>query len=143
MGEAMTVTFVEARNEMLTVFKDAWDTTGFDAYYEGIHEDLTDQTEPWARVVLRHFGGRQASLAEFSGVARWERTGQIFVQVFTPMGEGLTRNLTLCKTVVDAYEGTRTAGGVWFRNIRPTEIGPDGQWFQTNVTIDFEYDEIK
>lgn len=41
-----------------------------------------------------------------------------------------------------AFEG-KHVGDVWFRNARIEEIGVDGAWFQTNVTVDFMYDEIR
>jgi hypothetical protein len=32
---------------------------------------------------------------------------------------------------------------VWFRNASAREVGPDRAWYQFNVTVDFEYDEVK
>ena len=139
----MTATFEEARQEILTTFKTAWDTTGHPAYYENIREDLTSSVEPWARVTLRHVTGRNASITGGIGNQRFERTGNLMVQVFVPTGEGLTEGLTLAKVVADAFEGVSTASGVWFRNTRVNEIGSEGSWFQINVIVDFLYDEVK
>jgi hypothetical protein len=88
-------------------------------------------------------GGNQASLANDGGRRRWERTGLVTVQIFVPAGEGLSEAYSLAKTVADAYEGTTTASGVWFRNVRVNEVGADGAWFQVNALIEFIYDEIK
>lgn len=139
----MAATFEEARQEILTTFKTAWDTTGHPAYYENIREDLTSSVEPWARVTLRHVTGNNVSLTGSLGLQRFERTGNLTVQVFVPMGEGLTEGLTLAKVIADAFEGVSTTSGVWFRNTRVNEIGPDGSWFQINVIVDFLYDEVK
>lgn len=139
----MTATYLEARDDILGIFDVAWATTGFEAAYENIREDLVLGVTPWARATLRHGAGRNSSLTGGIGNQRFERTGNLIVQVFVPTGEGLTEGLTLAKVVSDAFEGVSTTSGVWFRNVTINEIGPDGQWFQINVLIDFIYDEVK
>jgi hypothetical protein len=70
----------------------------------------------------------------------------VIVQVFAPLtaGEGLTQAEALAIIARDAFEGkTAGAGQVWFRNVAINEIGPDGPWFQINVSADFLYDETK
>lgn len=139
----MSATFEQARDEMLAVFKAAWDTTGHYAAYPDRPEEKPKGADPWARVTVRHAVGEQGSLANHEGRRRWERRGTLFVQIFTPSGEGLSRSDTLAKIVVDALEGKSTPRGVWFRNTRINEVGPDGDWYQVNVLADFIYDEVK
>ena len=138
----MPATFQQANTEILTVFKTAWDTTGWVAIYENVAGEIPD-SEPWARVAVRHVTGQQATLTDRTGLTRYDREGTIAVQIFVPTGEGLTRSYQLSKIVADAYEGQATPSNVWFRDVRINEIGPDGSWFQTNVLIDFMYDEQK
>ena len=59
------------------------------------------------------------------------------------MGEGTQRSYDLAKVISDALEGTTTARGVWFRNVRLKEIGSDTPWFQVNINSDFYYEELK
>ena len=140
----MTATYNQAVDDILDVFKTAWDTTTWKALYPNVGGSLPDdETDPWARVTLQHTDGGQASLTGGLGTTRWGRTGILTVQIFVPTGEGLSEARSLAKIVTDGFEGTSTTNGVWFRNARINEVGPDGDWFQTNVLIDFIYDEVK
>jgi hypothetical protein len=67
----------------------------------------------------------------------------VTVQVFVPNGQGVTLADRLCKIAAEAFEGRHTPGGVWFRNVRMREVGPDGPWVQHNVVAEFTYDELK
>ena len=140
----MTGTLNQANIDILTLFKTAWDTTGFIALYENVAGEPPATPSPWARITLRHSGGGQGSLSGALGTKRWDRNGVLIVQVFVPNGEGLSQAYSLAKIVLDAYEGVSSPlRGVWFRNARINEVGPDGEWFQVNALIDFTYDEIK
>lgn len=139
----MSATYAEAVDSILGLFKTAWDVPGHVALYENIAGDVPSGVAPWARVSLRHLAGNNSSLSGALGVQRYDRAGLLTVQIFVPVGEGLSEAHTLAKIVTDAYEGVATTNGVWFRNSRVNEIGPDGDWFQINVIIDFIYDEIK
>jgi hypothetical protein len=139
----MSLTYSQARDEMLALIKTAWDTTTFPMLWQDKPEEKPPTRTPWARTTLRHTGGGQASLVSFNGVSRFNREGIITVQVFTPSGEGLSRGYNLCKVISDVFEGAVTAGGVWFTNTTLTEVGQDGDWFQINVNTDFNYDELK
>lgn len=139
----MTATFEQAVDEIFTVFKDAWDTTGFVALYPNTNQQPPTGTTPWARASLVHTTGGQATLANHNGQRRYERVGIFTAQIFVPIGEGLSRGNALAKIVADAYEGTATPSQIWFRDVRKTEVGPDGSWYQINVTASFTYDEVK
>ena len=109
----------------------------------GIKPVSGSPASPWIRAIVRHTSGGQASLANFNGVSRYKRSGIFTVQVFTPAGDGLSLSDSLVSVIVNAFEGKSTADGVWFRRIRINEIGQDGIWYQTNVLINFEYEEVK
>lgn len=139
----MTATYEESYDDILTVFKTAWDTTGFTAQYENLKfRKPTDET-PWARVVIRHATGQQDSLSGGGSGTLFNRTGVMIASIFVPAGEGLQRAMQLAKIVANAYEGTTTPRQVWFRNVRTNEVGPSDGWFQVNVLVDFTYDEVK
>lgn len=141
----MSLTYTEAYDEMLAAFKAAWDTTGYNAIYEDVASDgPPTSTEPWARVTIRHSpAGGQVSLSSDTGTRIFSRSGIIIVSVFTPVGDGLSLAHSLGKIVADAFDGVSTPGRVLFRDVGLNEIGPDGDFFQTNVTAAFEYDEVK
>jgi len=143
----MSLTRKQAIDEICTVFKTAWDTTGHGARvkYQNVGETSTPPSgqDPWARVVIRHSTSGQVSLAGAVGTRRFSRTGLITVQIMEVVGQGLSAATDLPKIVQDAFEGVSTPGGVWFRDVAINEVGPDGDFFQTNVVAYFEYDEIK
>ena len=135
-----SLTFREARNEILTIFNGVWTE-------EVRWEDVSDETKlpdgAWARPTVRHTLGQQGSLSGGLSTTRWEREGILAIQIFVPRGRGLSEGYDLAKVVADAYEGAQTPGGVWFRDVTVNEIGTDGSFVQVNVTMTFTYDEIK
>jgi len=139
----MSLTFSDAVDQIMDLFKTAWDTTGFPAYYEDVRQQRDSSEDPWSTTTLRHASGQQMTLGTATGTSRFAREGLLIVQIFTPAGKGLQEAYNLAKVVVDAYEGSTTPGGVWFRNVRLNEIGRDGRFFQMNVLVEFLYDELK
>lgn len=140
----MTASYGTAVDDILTVFKTAWDTTGYVALYENIGGTLpSGNSDPWARLTVRHNAGNLVSLTGGLSTQRYVREGTLFVQIFVPSGESLSEAYSLAELVSTAYEGETTPNGVWFKNVRVNEVGPDGHWFQVNLLIDFTYDEIK
>jgi hypothetical protein len=147
----MPATPEQARDAILDLFKTAWDTgsaplnggvavpvvwTNIDP---GAHQP---KDSPWARITVRHSGGGQSTLAEPLD-QRNELSGTVFVQIFTPVGiRGQTLADRLGKIALETFEGA-TAGAVWFRRVQLREVGPDGPWYQINVSADFAYDQVK
>jgi len=143
----MSLTRREAINEILGLFQTAWDAVqnpDLVKYDNVVNDDVPPATQvPWARVALRHTTAEQASLSGASGTRRFERKGILTIQIFEPPGKGLSGATDLPKIIQDAYEGVETANGAWFRDVVVNEIGPDGDFYQTNIVALFEYDEIK
>lgn len=135
--------FEDATNEIIKFFDDAW---GSDrkALYPNVTEEIPTGQEEWARLNIQFTSGRQVTMGGI-GCRRFRRLGIVFVQVFSPkLGEGLSDINALAKIVSDAFEGKATANGVWFRNVSPPlEAAGDGDFYQANISVDFEFDEIK
>lgn len=139
----MTLSYQEARDEILDVFKTAWDTTGYPVHYEDFRKQRSEDEESWATVTMKHSSGFQSTLSGIAGSKTFSRLGFLAIQIFTPSGKGLQEAYDLAKVVSDAFEGASTSGGVWFRNVRLNEVGRDGEFFQLNVVVEFRYDEVK
>lgn len=139
----MSATYTQARDEIFAVISTAWATTGFLMLWPDKVGEKPPTRSPWARTTLRHTDGGQSTLANHQGLQRFRRDGILTVQIFTPVGEGTERSYDLAKVISDALEGTTTAKGVWFRNVRLKEIGSDTPWFQVNINSDFYYEELK
>ena len=106
--------------------------------------DSRDPDEPWARITVSHIDSAQTTLGGLNN-RRFTRQGIVAVQMFSPLvdGGGLTFAEQSAIISRDAFEGVGTASGIWFRNTRIKEIGPDATWYQINVIAEFQYDELK
>ena len=146
-----------AVDEILTMFKDAWDAGSppygpgggapVDVRYPNVDVGVEpDQRHPWARVVLQHVTGEQYSLG-IPGSRLWEHVGLLAIQIYVPVGRGLATAHQLAMIAKNAFEGRSSPSGVWFRNCHFQEVGSDAEnpevkaWDQTNVLVQFCYDE--
>lgn len=137
-----------AITEILGLFRTAWLGAGQSdsrVKYDNVGKSSVPPSgnAPWARVVLRHTTSEQASLSGASGTQRYERRGILSVQIFMPPGKGLAEAVDLPTIVQRAYEGQTTTNGAWFKDVTINEIGVDGDFYQTNVIAQFEYDEFR
>jgi len=138
----MTLTVAQARDDMTKMVKDVW-PTGKTLVYDDIAGAEIPSADLWGRVTIRHVEGFQSTLSGALGKQRYTRIGVLTVQIFAASGKGLSDADATAKIVLDAFEGKASPGGVWFRNGKVQEVGPDGNFFQMNVTFTFEYDEVK
>lgn len=97
---------------------------------------LTGTTQ-WARATVQHAGGGQKGFGD--GIQKHLRIGTLCVEIFTPVGDGLTGQDTKCEQVLNYLEG-RKSYPIWYRNIRAAEAPRDGGYTKTNVYADFEYE---
>lgn len=136
----MTCTFNDARDTMLQVFKDAWDLLGFPAVYTDVESEIPTGQTVWARAIVRHADGGQASLSgPINGATRHEQIGTVIVQVFAPVGDGSTAAYDAAQAVASAFRKARV--GVSFYRVRINEVGAKGAFTQLNVLCDFSYDQ--
>lgn len=146
----MTATFKEASDAMQSKFKTAWDASATNPDYVDyenvpVANGITlppDANISWARVTIRNVTGNQESFSRYTGQRRFRRAGVMTVQIFIPLGTGLSELYSLGKIVTDAFQSGSTTNQVWFRNVRLNEVGSDGEFYQGNVLIDFVYSEI-
>ena len=144
----MTATRLQAKNEMYAIFTTAWEADETSATVPVQYPDVAWPGPPkegaWARIAIAHEAGFPATLGGETGNRRFRKLGTVTVQIFTEFGKGEQEADELAIIAEKAFEGEVTSPGrVIFRNARTIEIGRDGQWFQTNVLVDFEYDEVR
>lgn len=131
--------------EIRDLFDTAWAGAG-PVKYDNVTPEVTPfppATGPWSKLFIRHAEAFQATIQGETGNRRFRRTGLITAQIFQDPGAGLTGATDLSTIVRDAFEGVTSPGGIIFRQVATNEIGPDGDFFQTNVVAFFEYDEQK
>jgi hypothetical protein len=139
----MSLTYAGARDEMLTIVNQAWAPTGLTMVWDDLESNIPVNEDSWARTTLSHTQGFQATLSNDLGSRKFRRLGLLIVQIFTPSSNGLSLSDNYSKLIIDAFEGKRTLNGIWFKDVRLNEVGADGNYFQSNVLVNFEYDEIK
>lgn len=104
----------------------------------------TDTPEPeavtttWTRVAVKHANGTRATLGK---LAERRQTGVVFVELFTPARDGMNVADRISDAIATAYN--QSEGEVWYHDVSVQEIGVDGGWMKTNVTIQFDYDLVR
>jgi hypothetical protein len=133
----------QAVTDILVMFTNVWGGLACDIPGSPFKAPSSDTV--WARWRIQHETGGQNSLANVVGKRRFNRGGTVFIQIFTPLNNGVEMAYDLAEIVVGAYEGKRTASGAWFRNIRMNEVDNETDvagMQQINVLVDFDYDQI-
>lgn len=143
----MSRTRTQARDEINSLIKVAADTIDeLTVIWEDTKLDLPEGSDPplpYIKVFIRHQNAGQGSLSGTSGNRMFDRRGQVVIQLYTPVGDGLTDSDIFATTLKNAMEGQSTANGVWFRDVNAREVGKDGPKFLTNITAEFEYVEVR
>lgn len=147
----MTATVIDAKRDMFGILQQVVQGLGLPATsirWEEVAPAAGQEPMPtegiWFRPAVRHAFGGQASLAGGRGKKKkWRREGTLWVQIFAPMGSGSVGADRAAQAVLDGYEGAATDHCVWFRNCRLNELGQNGAYYQINVLIDFQYDQVK
>lgn len=108
----------------------AWDDAAYDA---------ASTNDDWVRFAIRMSGGDIASLGDF-GNRRHRYFGVVLIQVFTLVDKGEAANDGHAKVAIDAFRNADI--GIRFSEIGPIYVGPEGKWYQQNVSATFEFDEV-
>lgn len=108
--------------------------------YPNTAEVIPPGNASWARVSLRHVEAEQRTIVYHA--QRYENDGILTIQLFRPSGGGLGSD-TLSTPVLKALRAQFTNGGAFFKRVTAAEIGISGQWYQTNVVAQFEYDSVE
>lgn len=141
----------DAVADMFNLFRDIWKDeydNPLPVEVPGMDFDTADLTpvEVWARWRCDHSAEQgQASLAGGNGKRKWQRDGLISIELNTPPNSGVTQAYELAEVVLKAYQGKRTAGDAWFRNVRVVESSPQensGVWYKIYVFAEFTYEQI-
>ncbi len=135
------MTYEEGVDEILGVFKQVWDTTGYPVQWDDHSASVPSDSAPWARATVQHDSGGQSSLANADGAKLFANTGSLFVQIFTPIGGGLVEARQLAQKVVTHF--SRVNSPVSFFRPRMRENGKSGAFQMTLVIVDFDYTDVR
>jgi len=131
----------DARKAIQTAFIAVWGTSTPVAF-DNKPFDANDLNVPWVRLNVQFTTGSISQLGQV-GSRCFRNEGFVFVQVFTPVGGGVSPNDVLATIARNVFRGVQLAGGLWFRNEGLTHVGPEGKWYQQNVSAEFIFDEVE
>ena len=134
------MTIQEAIDAMNGILLRSWNTTTCPILWEGVAQNQPTN-KPFLRVTIKHASDGVASLPAWNGERIFRRSGTIFVSVFTPITDNSGLRFQLSQNVIDIFETVRD-DNVSFENIYPVEIGQSGNFYQINVLIEFNYQDI-
>lgn len=139
----------QADDEMAQLFRVPWETTaGYKTDWPNAKTLDHAEDEIWARWALDYVGGRQTTFAA-PGQRKFNKTGLVIITVFTPLGGGLKSARDAAQIALFAYEGKRTPGDVWFRNVRIDSeghgqgTGKNKSWWTQQVIAEFHYEHLR
>jgi hypothetical protein len=135
----MSLTPDQADKAIVAAFFASWGTTTPIAW-DNVDFDAEALNVAWVRLSIQFSEGTIASLGA-PGTRNFRNTGVVFVQVFSPVGGGKSPNTVLATQARNIFRGVHLTGGLWFRNASITHVGPEGKWYQQNVTAEFIFDE--
>ncbi len=124
----------QAKEAIYGAFKSGWSNP----YYFD-NEVVETEDGNWARLTVRHSTSNQETLGPV-GNRKFQRNGNVIVQLFTKLGEATDDVDSLSATIRAIFEG-KTISGVNFSSVNVREIGPSGAWYQTNIEAPFNYTE--
>lgn len=137
----MSLTPDEADKAIQGAFVAAWGSTTPVAF-DNKAFDADGLNVPWVRLNVQFTTGSISALG-IVGDRRFRNEGFVFVQVFTPVGGGKSANTLLATIARNVFRGVQLAGGLWFRNEGLVHVGPEGKWYQQNVSAEFIFDEVE
>lgn len=151
----MSVTDLQARDEINTMLDAAWVAGGATAVGEAVIDlrwkgrKIKDEPQGfWAHVSHNIVTQRQVSMADErtfgANQKRYETAGFTTVQVFAPMDRrnGSEKGFKLASMLRDAFRAAGRSGNVWFENMRINDLPDDGTSHRWNVISEFKYDTI-
>jgi hypothetical protein len=95
----------------------------------------------WARINVIHTVAEQTTHGSAPS-RKWERRGNIFVQLFAPIDAGVGLLAELADDVRTALEGFRS-GALCTYGGRTQEGAEDGVWAMSTVVVSFRYTETR
>jgi hypothetical protein len=139
----MIASRTDARDRILTPLKAVADAQSLYAVYDDTAKTVpTDQSIKWVRISVRHASGSRASLGRADKKSKHTQSGFVFVEIYTPREDGLQDSDVLSAAFADNFRNPAD-GDIWFGDVNEMEMGPDGNWFRSDVVAEFQYDLIQ
>lgn len=113
-----------------------WTTTN-----EDFQADQLGALGAWARVSIIHTTADQVTMGDV-GTRKFDRRGNVYVQLFAPVGSGVGLLADLAGDVRSVLEGVRLSG-LTLHAGRTQEGAEDSRWAMHTVVIGFRYTDTR
>lgn len=131
----------EARNQITKRFLAAF-TGQFPIAVTGHRFTPPQIPNPWVRISVIFNDGAQTSLGE-KGNRRFQKSGFVTVQVFTPVNKGTDQNDEMASSILTFLDGESMGSELWLYNGRINTIGDKDDYYQQNVVVEFNFEDIR
>lgn len=141
----MPCSMIDAHNQVLALLKGAL-PGGLAVKWPDIATapSFPPAAASWARVSISDTDEDEPpTLVSSPGNRRTKTAGMLTVELYTLAGDGRQAAQALGQSVLAAYRGQSTVGGVVFRRERINDVGADGAWYHINAIIEFTYSTIQ
>jgi hypothetical protein len=108
---------------------------------ESYSPDALGQLGAWARISVIHTVAEQITFGDV-GTRKFERRGNVFVQLFAPVAEGVGTLADLAQDARTCLEGMRL-GELNLKSARTVEGTEDGRWAMSSVVVEFRYTDTR
>jgi hypothetical protein len=148
----MSQTQQQAVDEILERFNSVWGPTGYavvwpDVPIEPSLQKMIDGADgvvlaPYARVTVRSNTRKQKTLGQSTRI--YTSMGVIFIEIFTPTGDGMVAAYALAEDMREAYEVPNVSSyHVWYGEVKVAENGSEGLWSRLTVTAEWQYEQVR
>lgn len=142
----------QAVEEMSTMLLEAWDASPLTTLIpivwgdvvqnrQGVPDPLKNPSS-FIHVQVLHEDARKVSLRGPAG-SRFQQVGTIAAFLYVAGRKGGIHARPLISVAASAFQGKASPNGVWFRNTRTPDMGPQGTWYVVAMTTTFLYDLIR
>lgn len=103
-------------------------------------------TDTWIRISVRFNTGAITTLGGEEVLRRRDRIGIAYVNVFTPMQDGVSPNDELCEQLVQAFEGQWADPCINYgqpTGVRIETEGRDDEWYLQTVVVPFTAEVVR
>lgn len=127
------------KQAIYSLFKNNWTATKYT--FENEKFDSQTISDPWVRLSVKNINSGQETLGAI-GDRKYLRKGIIWLQIFVRVATGMQETDQIAETFRGLFEGVRIGDIRCYDGIvsEGVEVAP---WKQTNVKVNFEYDQIK
>lgn len=103
-------------------------------------------TDTWVRLTIQFNAGAITTLGGEGVARRRDRVGVAYINVFTPMDQGVFPNDELCEEIVQGFEGQWSDPCVNYgqpTGVRIETEGRDDEWYLQTVVVPFTAEVVR